>query len=298
MAASIHARVAVLLCCGLLLCGRSIAAPEVEVGAARGSPGAIVPVPVYFVSAPAATAGLQLDLRYDAARLAPETAKPGAALLDHRFAGAVPAQGTYRALFHSPSRSGLVSGELLSLPFTIAPDAPAGDLSLTAEDVLIADANGATLPPSRITSGKVTVVAAPGLGETLTVEGTALDGRPDRTVVFLSGLNSVIVRYRRVAPGTGGCRIMLRILTPGGATLGPLELQELDSDVQLNGKGGNWTFLVSTSGGCTVAQSFHLEIHPSGSVLGTGTALLVAATLVFLAAMLRGRIRGRRGRGW
>jgi hypothetical protein len=272
----------------LLLAGApASAAPALEAGSVRGSPGATVELPVYYTAGGASVAGLQLDLTFDAARLASGAPAPGASVLDHVLGSSVPQAGRARALLYSPSRGALADGSLLSLPLTIASGASAGTVELRVEGLVLSDPTAAAVGSASALAGAVTIVRAPAAGEVLSVDGQVSDGRPDRTALRLSGLGSLELRYRLSGPASG-CQVRLRLVRPDGVTLGPLDLSLTEHTVRTQGLDGNWSFLVSGLGGCA-GQGFHLEIRPSIAVLGLGSALLGLALL--LLAVLRSRSR-------
>jgi hypothetical protein len=258
------------------------AAPELAVGTVRGSPAATVSLPLYFTAGGTAVAGLQLDLRFEAARLGSGTPAPGSALSDHVLFHSVPEAGTFRAVLYSLARAPLSGGVLMSVPLTISASASPGDLGLVIEDVVLSDGTAVKIEPASLGPGAVKVVLAPTVGQELAFQGSVSDGRPDHTSLRLSGLPELEVRYRLTAPAIGSCQVKLTVVQPDGTRLGPLVLGQAGQLLQAGGQEGNWTFLVSGSGGCS-GQSFELRIRGGTALVGIGSGAFLLAVLLFLA---------------
>ncbi|HEX4954503.1 MAG TPA: cohesin domain-containing protein [Thermoanaerobaculia bacterium] len=134
------------------------AQPAITVGQATGEPGATVLVPVELTAA-AGVAALQLDLVSDPAALAAGEPSPGPALGDHLLSWHEPLAGRLRLLLDSPTNASLADGDLVLLPWAIAPSAPPASVPITLEGVKAANAQAQLVPLGSLTPGAVEVTA-------------------------------------------------------------------------------------------------------------------------------------------
>jgi hypothetical protein len=147
---------------GLLLlavAARATAAPDLVVGAASGSPGATVTVPVTFTTNGTAVA-FQLDVLFPAADLAAGVPARGPAIAatDHALTTNVVAPGRLRLILTSNTLQLLPSGVAIEVPFTIAAAASAGVKALPIDRAEVVNAAAVRLQPTSLVAGSVTVI--------------------------------------------------------------------------------------------------------------------------------------------
>ena len=151
----------------ILLSFNALAAPDIGLGSATGSPGDTVYIPVTYTSQ-GTIDNLEFILPFDAVALSldPGAVAPGAALLPFSvIISEILPVGHYRGGVIGPDE-GLMptipTGEILILPFTIAVDAAAGTYPLTPSSVDYY-AGGASISAGGQINGLITVTPLPGI---------------------------------------------------------------------------------------------------------------------------------------
>ncbi|TND04271.1 MAG: hypothetical protein FD120_1385, partial [Gammaproteobacteria bacterium] len=173
-----------LLTAALLCAHVAHAAPSLSLGAATTATatGQTFTVPVSLTN-DAAVATLQFDIQYNATQLtAGEPVIAGVPTsTQHSIAWSSPAAGVRRLVISPPrANSAVLSGVLVTVPFTVSPSASAGSLPLTLAGITMSNAAGTVVAPGTVTHGSVTVIDSDG------------DGLPDswETAYGLNPLNA------------------------------------------------------------------------------------------------------------
>lgn len=119
--------------------GLSPARAETLLAAGRtvGAPGFEATLPVVLTS-DTPVAGLQFDFKYDPERLSQVAVQPGEALGTHELRFRQMGPGWIRVLIHTPAEAWLTAGEVASLQFFVAQDAPAGIEFIALSNVIAA----------------------------------------------------------------------------------------------------------------------------------------------------------------
>lgn len=167
----------------LLPMASAFAQPDLSVGAASGAAGATVTTPVTFTNN-GAVVSFNFDITYDPALVTPGTVTAAAGLAPHTVAASVPTPGTLRVLINPPiviPLPNVNNGVAVNVPWTIAASAAAGNVALTLAKVTFANASAAAVPAGTLTSGQITVTAAPVavpsvVGQTEAAARTAITG--------------------------------------------------------------------------------------------------------------------------
>ncbi len=176
----------------LLTAELALAGAELSVGVTNGTPGQTVLVPINFASSDAAVA-VQLEVRFDGAKLVSGAATGGNALNQHLVASAAPANGTRRLVIYSLSNSPLKNGVLVNLPFTILSTAAEGVASISITNALLVNTNGAQIAPVNLTSGSLAIIrSTPAMPARLGSLVRARDGRVQLQLIGTAGRSYVI----------------------------------------------------------------------------------------------------------
>jgi hypothetical protein len=177
---------------------RAGAAPTIAVGTATGTPGQTVAVPVTF-DCDGATAALQLDVLYDATRVAPAVLAPGAAVgpAGHSLDGAVIAPGRLRLLIVADAAEPLPCGTAADLSFTIDASVHGSLVPLDVEAVEMVDA-ASRLGQAAATPGGIVIDAPCRPGDVNPIAGAA-DGHLRRWTSDSAPLTYQNVRSGRLA---------------------------------------------------------------------------------------------------
>ena len=111
------------------------AAVELRVGTAYATPGSTVFVPVRLATDTNIVAA-QFDLLFASTNLSSGDALPGPALADHLISSAEPQPGVRRVVIYSPTNATLGNGVLVTVPLTVASNAPYSLAQLIITNVL------------------------------------------------------------------------------------------------------------------------------------------------------------------
>jgi hypothetical protein len=152
---------AAALCSLLLWPERAFAAPELIVGSSLAQAGETVRIGVRYTGDGRAAA-LAFAVRFDSSSLAPAEVEAGSVLRGgtHRLAAHEPVPGELRVLVRPEAgaeRPELPSGVLLELAFAVAADAAAGRRELLLERLVLGDAAGGRVEPTRQEGGSILV---------------------------------------------------------------------------------------------------------------------------------------------
>jgi len=133
---------------GLVLCLASAGASaqvDIAAGLAGGTPGATVPLPFVFQADSNITA-LQFDVLFDGTNFTSEAATAGSDALGHLAASALQTNGTRRVVLYSSTNAPLDNGIVVTVPFTIATDAPEGIYSVGLTNAIVSNLRGERVP--------------------------------------------------------------------------------------------------------------------------------------------------------
>ena len=134
------------------------AAPSLSLGVVNGQPGDSVNVPVSFDNN-GSVAGLQFDVQYDATQLTSSTATSGSGLAAGNGVESSQYAADVSRVIITPAADNalLTSGELVNIPFTILPQALAGDKTLTISNVVFTNVASFNEPEGVVTGSNVVV---------------------------------------------------------------------------------------------------------------------------------------------
>ena len=147
----------------LLPIASAFAQPDLTVGNASGLPLATVSTDVSFTNN-GDVVGMQFDINYDPLLVTPGIVVGGSALAPHSVSSDTPSAGVLRVLITPPIQIPLPkvnSGVLVTIPWTISGGAAAGNTALTLANVVFSNALAASVTPGTLTSGQITITAAP-----------------------------------------------------------------------------------------------------------------------------------------
>jgi hypothetical protein len=152
-----------LLALALLVVGMTARAQvDVVVGAAAGTPGATVHLPV-LARADSNAVALQFDARFDATRFASRLVSSGAAATNYLADSELQTNAARRVILYSSTNAPLAEGVVVVIPFTIAADAPSGAYPVTLTNLILSSRLGDRLQPVASLSGWLLVSPAPPL---------------------------------------------------------------------------------------------------------------------------------------
>jgi len=141
----------------------AVADTTITIGNGSGLSGTTVLVPVQFQT-DANVVALQFEVRFDATRLSSGAATAGSALNGHLVNSAETTPGSHRVVIYSLANTRLTNGILVSIPFTIAPNATNGTATLSVTNVILADASAAAVGTGVLAAGGLTITAPVRLG--------------------------------------------------------------------------------------------------------------------------------------
>jgi len=146
--------------------GSAVAAPDLAVGTANGKPGDVVKVGLNY-TAGGNVAAMDFEIKYDSAKLTPGTREAVAGFPNQVSANAA-TPGTLKVLVKTNDDGAKIlpipsASPFVTIPFTIAANAVAGDVVLTVANVTMSDnaVSPAVVNPTSVTNGKVTVGGDP-----------------------------------------------------------------------------------------------------------------------------------------
>ncbi len=150
----------------------AVAAVTLTVGSASAAPADTVAIPVSLANDGSAVATL-FDVTFDGTQLTAGTPSGAAALNGHGIAYNVTLPGTLRIIVSPPQNNAVLgSNVLVSIPFTVAANAPSGGVALTLTHVEVSDATAADVAYTAI-NGAITIANGTPTADT---DG---DGMPD-----------------------------------------------------------------------------------------------------------------------
>lgn len=141
----------------------AIADTTITIGNGSGLSGTTVLVPVQFQT-DANVVALQFEVRFDTTRLSSGAATAGSALNGHLVNSAETTPGSHRVVIYSLANARLTNGILVSIPFTIAPNATSGTATLSVTNVILADASAAAVGLINLAAGGLSITAPARLG--------------------------------------------------------------------------------------------------------------------------------------
>ncbi len=138
----------------------AVAAVTLTVGSASAAPADTVSIPVTLTNDGSAVATL-FDVTFDDTQLTAGTPSGAAALNGHGVAYNETLPGTLRIIVSPPQNNAVLgSNVLVSIPFTVAANAPSGGVALTLTHVEVSDATAADVTYTAI-NGAITVGGGP-----------------------------------------------------------------------------------------------------------------------------------------
>lgn len=194
--------IALGLLIGSLAPHSATAAPALGVGAAFGSAGQTVNIPV-TLSNDAAVVALQFDLQYNTALLSAGTALPGSLITatGHGVSSALIGPNTMRVVVTPAQNNGVLgAGQIATLPWTLSSSATGGSTPLTISNVLFTDGSAAVVAGSA-SPGSIRINYAP-VASNKTV-ATNEDQAVSSTLIASDNDNEPLL-YSVVTPPTRG----------------------------------------------------------------------------------------------
>ncbi len=181
---------------GALLAHTAWAAPSLSLGTASGTPGQAVNIPLTFTN-DGSVVSLQFDVQYNAAQVSAGAPVAGAALGAQGLASAEATPGARRIVI-TPTAGNTVmgSGQLATIPFTIAATATSGNKTLSVNNVVMTTASAAALASFTTTSGQISVNASSGPSADVCAAGCAYTSIQNAIASAASGATVTI------GPGT------------------------------------------------------------------------------------------------
>ena len=166
----------------LLPMASAFAQPDLTVGSATGKPGDTVNTAVTFTNN-GAVVGMSFDITYDSTKVTPGKPVNGSALGSHVLSSNVPTPGTLKVVIISLANAVMGSGELFTVPWTIAASATGGNVPLTLANTVLSDASAKPVTSGNRTSGQITITTTPAtvtvpnvVGQTQAAAQTAITG--------------------------------------------------------------------------------------------------------------------------
>jgi hypothetical protein len=185
-----NAKMIVLLAFSLLaVWPAALDAAEISAGSATTSSGRTALLPIQFQSTDNGVA-LQFDLAFDTNRIASGSAVSANPTTGYFVSSSEPRAGLRRIVIYSLGAKPLESGALVNVPFMANANAPESDVEVRLQNAILSKADGVTVQPITLTSGKVTISASAAArfsSVRITSDGRILlegVGAPDRSYIL------------------------------------------------------------------------------------------------------------------